>query len=164
MKTYEIKEVATKDEKELSKILKNVLDEYGFPLNSEDRKQAICEEYLNVFNKHDSFLFIIRNEEKLIGTAGIIPISNKNYKKEGYCELKHIYVSPSERGNGLGKEILKTCLKKAKVNGYKKCYLETLPYMTDARKLYTKSGFRSLDTPLIKKEYYNCEMWMEKAL
>ena len=32
---------------------------------------------------------------------------------------------------------------KAKEFGFKQCYLETMPYMTAAQKLYKKNGFKT---------------------
>jgi len=56
------------------------------------------------------------------------------------------------------------CLEVAKELGYERCYLETLPYMKSAVKLYKKTGFRVLDAPLGNTGHYNCSEWMIKEL
>ena len=83
---------------------------------------------------------------------------------ENICELQKMYFAPEARGKGLGSKMMKICLDKAKEFGYEKCYLETLPYMEGARKLYTKVGFKSLDKPLGDTGHYSCNMWMLKKL
>ena len=53
---------------------------------------------------------------------------------------------PKARGIGLGSKMMDICLQKATNFGFEKCYLETLPYMEEARKLYRKAG--STDSPV----------------
>ena len=56
-----------------------------------------------------------------------------------------MYFLPEARGRGLGHKMMAICLKEAKQKGFEQCYLETLPYMEAARKLYAKVGFKSLE-------------------
>ena len=83
---------------------------------------------------------------------------------ENICELQKMYFGLEARGKDLGSQMMDICLKRAKYYGYKKCYLETLPYMKGARKLYKKAGFTSLDGPLGDTGHYSCNMWMIKDL
>ncbi|NCP51185.1 MAG: GNAT family N-acetyltransferase, partial [Flavobacteriales bacterium] len=48
--------------------------------------------------------------------------------------------------------------------GFESCYLETLPYMEDARKLYAKVGFETLNEPMGDTGHYSCNLWMLKKL
>jgi putative acetyltransferase len=75
-----------------------------------------------------------------------------------------MYFSPELRGKGFGSKMMQRCLETAKEFGFEKCYLETLPYMIEARKLYTKSGFDSLTAPIGNTGHHNCTMWMLKTL
>ena len=83
---------------------------------------------------------------------------------EGICELQKMYFSQEIRQKGFGAKMINTCLNKAKEFGYKKCYLETIPFMESARKLYTKVGFESLTAPMGDTGHYSCSMWMIKTL
>ena len=60
--------------------------------------------------------------------------------------------------------MMNICLTKAKEFGFEFCYLETLPYMNAARKLYRKVGFQDLDTPMGNTGHYSCDLWMIKNL
>ena len=84
--------------------------------------------------------------------------------EENICELQKMYFSPKARGKGLGLKMMQICLKKASVFGFDKCYLETMSYMEDARKLYKKIGFTTLKEPLGNTGHYNCSKWMIKTL
>lgn len=64
----------------------------------------------------------------------------------------------------MGAKMMDLCLKKTKSFGYEKCYLETMPYMKDATKLYANSGFELLEGPRGDTEHYSCHVWMLKPL
>jgi putative acetyltransferase len=55
-------------------------------------------------------------------------------------------------------------LEKAKEFGFEKCYLETLPNMLAAQKLYQKVGFQYLEEPLGCTGHSSCPVWMIKEL
>ncbi|MCB0445655.1 MAG: GNAT family N-acetyltransferase, partial [Gelidibacter sp.] len=80
------------------------------------------------------------------------------------CELQKMYFLPEARGKGLGMLMMTKCLEKAKAFGFEQCYLETLPYMKAATKLYAKAGFESLKQPLGDTGHYSCNVWMLKKL
>ncbi len=75
-----------------------------------------------------------------------------------------MYFLSEARGLGLGTKMMERCLEKAKEFGYEKCYLETMPYMIDAQKLYTRSGFEYLEEPLGNTGHNACPVWMLKVL
>ncbi len=53
---------------------------------------------------------------------------------------------------------------KQKKRTYKNCYLETMPYMEAAQKLYKKNGFTNLEGPIGNTGHYSCNVWMLKKL
>ena len=60
--------------------------------------------------------------------------------------------------------MIKICLDRAREFGFEKCYLETMPYMKAAQKLYEKKGFEYIDAPLGDTGHYSCPVWMLKQL
>jgi putative acetyltransferase len=56
------------------------------------------------------------------------------------------------------------CLAYAKDQNFQLCYLETLPYMKAAQKLYLKTGFNYIDGPMGSTGHTSCNVWLTKAL
>jgi putative acetyltransferase len=71
---------------------------------------------------------------------------------------------PEARNKSLGKMLINECFDIARENGYNQVYLETLPELSNAVKLYEKCGFTYLDKPLGNSGHFGCDLWMIKDL
>ena len=161
MSILKIRKIQPKDNQEVAKVIREVLVEMGVPKVGTAYEDEALDDMYATYDSARMEYFIVENEEKIIGCAGIAPL--KGFEDE-ICELQKMYFLPEARGKGLGTQMMDTCLKFAKSEGFKKCYIETLPYMEDARKLYKKSGFKSLEGPQGDTGHYNCTVWMIKEL
>jgi putative acetyltransferase len=67
-------------------------------------------------------------------------------------EVKRLYVQPAARGQGWGARLAEALVREARAIGYHELRLDTLDWMTEARALYSKLGFRECapyyDNPL----------------
>ena len=108
-----------------------------------------------------SVYFVVESESQILGGAGVMPL-NKGPKN--ICELQKMYLHPMARGKGIGSDLLKLCLSFAKKNKFSLCYLETMPYMMNAQKLYKKNGFIYINAPMGDTGHYSCPIWMTKEL
>ena len=156
-----IREIKTEDDAQVAAVIRAVLVEMGAPKVG----TAYADEALDVmtatYAQNDRAYFVVDDGGKIIGGAGVAPLENF---EDAICELQKMYFLPEARGKGLGAKMMAICLEKAKSLGYDKCYLETLPYMTAATKLYATSGFQNLDGPLGDTGHYACNVWMIKTL
>lgn len=113
---------------------------------------AIAEQY----NKPGGALILLFDHEEPVGCIAV-------RKLEGEMgEIKRMYIRPSHRRAGYGKELVDKVLEVAFGLGYKTVRLDTLPDMEVAQRIYRDAGFyeiRSYRTnPIVGTVY------MEKQL
>lgn len=156
-----IREIEAKDNHIVAKMIRDVLLELGAPKVGTAYEDKTLDVLSEVYQAERAVYFVLEKEGKVVGGAGIAQLENSELT---ICELQKMYFSTNARGQGLGGLMMQKCLQAAKDFGYQQCYLETLPYMTSAVKLYEKSGFIALDKPLGDTGHYSCSEWMLKEL
>lgn len=162
MSNYIIREIKPEDNEQVKKVIQSVLVEMGVPKVGTAYEDASLNDMYSKYNQSRMAYFVVEEEGgKIIGGAGIAPLLNGDNK---ICELQKMYFMPEIRGKGAGASMMQTCLSYAKEQAYEKCYIETMPYMEQARKLYARSGFEALEAPLGDTGHYNCTVWMIRDL
>jgi len=85
-------------------------------------------------------LLIAKAGDVAIGCVGLRPL-----KSDGtICEMKRLYVRPSHRSTGLGRQLVERIVIEARAAGYVAMRLDTLQTMTAAQDLYRRMGFRDI--------------------
>lgn len=156
-----IRNLLPEDNAPLATVIRTVLMEVGAPKVGTAYADPILDTLYSVYDHPKSQYFVLLEDGVLIGGAGIAPLEGG---KAGVCELQKMYLLASARGKGLGGQLMEACLNFARSEGFTHCYLETLPYMKAAQKLYAKAGFDYLEEPLGTTGHYSCDVWMLKDL
>ncbi|UMB54275.1 GNAT family N-acetyltransferase [Lutibacter sp. A64] len=161
LNNFIIREIIAEDNPKIAKAIRSILIEFGAPKVGTAYADTALDTLSENYTNKKSIYFVIEKNSEIFGGAGIKKLDNYN---GNVCELQKMYFKPEARGIGLGSKMMDICLQKAKEFGFESFYLETLPYMEEARKLYRKTGFKDLDAPMGDTGHYSCNLWMLKNL
>ncbi len=136
-------------------LISTVLAEYG--LNSEpngaDQDVYDVERY---YQQTGGEFWVVEQSRKIVGTAAYYPIDRGNHA----VEIRKMYLLPEVRGKGLGQFLLHQLEQTIKTRGFEEIWLETATVLTEAVKLYKKSGYQ----PTTGVETQRCDLVYQKRL
>jgi ribosomal protein S18 acetylase RimI-like enzyme len=102
---------------------------------------GIVAGFINAFDATRERCWIAERKGKRLGAVFLV-------KKSGdQAQLRLLLVDPAARGLGLGKRLVRECVRFARRCGYRKVVLWTQSELAAARGIYEKAGFR-----LVSKE------------
>lgn len=119
------------------------------------------ETLAEIYSHPHSGYWVAEAGGEILGGAGLAPLAGAG---GDYCEMQKLYFKSKVKGNGLGRRMIALILQEALKRGYKHCYLETLPELNAAVRLYEAFGFRHLKTALGNTGHNSCEIRMMKSL
>lgn len=157
----EIREIKKEDNVQLAKVLRQVLIEMNVPKTGTAFADASLDSMFETYQTARSRYFVVEVGGEVFGGGGIAPLANYD---GNVCELQKMYFLKEVRGLGLGSKMIDLCLNFANQQGFDACYLETMPNMVDAQKLYLKKGFKYIDAPMGDTGHCSCPVWMLKPL
>ena len=111
--------------------------------------QEYVETHLDDFTSIEppqGIIYMVEIEGNVIGMGALRKL------EERVGEIKRMYIRPEYRGRGLGKQLLRKLLEKAREFGYSILRLDTADFMTVAQNIYRSEGFTERD------EYPGCEI------
>ena len=115
--------------------------EYAESLGIDLDFQGFEEELANLPGDYvppDGCLLLAVVNEEIAGCVALHPWDDT------VCEMKRLYVRPAYRRTGAGRKLAEAVIQAARDIGYRKMYLDTLPTMQSAQKLYLSLGFRPI--------------------
>jgi putative acetyltransferase len=80
-------------------------------------------------------LLLASTDSSTMGVVGLRPVHGED------CEMKRLYIRPLGRGAGLARLLSHSLINEARLAGYGRMLLDTLPTMTQAQALYRSMGF-----------------------
>ena len=156
-----IRPINQSDNKPLSVILREVLIEMQIPKKGSAYEDPELDDMFKAFQLPRSKYFVVEEDKEILGGAGISPLKDGD---TNICELQKMYFHKTIRGRGIGQKLIEICLNFAVESGYQKCYIETMPNMINAQKLYLKKGFQYINAPLGNTGHSACPVWMIKKI
>lgn len=156
-----IRKIQPSDNPFLSKIVKNTLAEFGANHPGTVYYDPTTDALFELFQKQGATYFVAEQNGEIAGGGGIYPTDGL---PPDTCELVKMYLLPQARGNGLGRTLIEKNIAFAKDYGYKKIYLESMPELKQALKVYAKFGFEYLKGPIGNSGHTGCSLWMLLSL
>jgi putative acetyltransferase len=83
-------------------------------------------------------LLLARDSNRVMACAALRPLTADT------CEMKRLYVRPDYRSLGLGRQLVDQVIAEARLIGYARMLLDTLPTMTGAQRMYERFGFKDV--------------------
>lgn len=142
--------------------------EYTDYLVENDEKFA---EYLEIQNYDDEIRDLTVKYGKPYGSLYIAKVDGalagcvamkKHEGEENTGELKRLYVRPEFRGKGYARKLSEKIVEDAKAAGYDALYLDTLPFLVAAQRLYGSMGFEVCEA--YNEDPMGCSIFMRKEL
>lgn len=158
---FTIRRIEQKDNAKMAQIIRAIFHELDAPKEGTAYADPILDVLSEVYVNSNEVYYVVEVGGEVLGGSGIAPLAGNT---TNICELQKMYFAPELRGKGIAQVLIEKCLTFAKEVGYEKCYLETLPFMTAAQKLYKKVGFQYTDSPLGCTGHGSCDVFMIKEL
>lgn len=142
---YLLRPIETRDDATIADIIRTVMPEFGATGSGFAINDPEVDWMSRAYAQPRSAYFVVERDGEAIGGGGVAPLAGGD---GGTCELRKMYFLPEARGIGAGAAMMARCLQAAREFGFSQCYLETLRGMDAAMRLYERSGFRRLESPL----------------
>jgi putative acetyltransferase len=149
------------DNQAIAAIIRSVLTDFGLNRPGTAFADTTLDRLSEVYNAPRSIYYVAKEDGIVVGGAGIAQLQGG---PANTCELQKMYLLPAARGKGIARTIIENCLDTARKENYMFCYLETMPELIQAVKLYEYFGFNHLDGPLGDTGHFTCINWMLKEL
>jgi putative acetyltransferase len=158
----EIRPLRPADDPAMERVIRRVMTEYGASgpgFSIHDPEVAAMSA---AYQPPSGAYFVAVRGREILGGAGVAPLVGGS--DASTCELKKMYLLTAGRGLGVGQRLLDRCLAAARDLGYRRCYLETLESMVEARRLYERNGFRPLAAAEGCTGHFGCDRWYARSL
>lgn len=157
-----IKPIEPADNKAIASIIRTALTEFGANKPGTVFYDDTTDHLYELFTAEPkSGYFIALQDGIIVGGAGYFPTEGL---PNNTCELVKMYLNATVRGMGLGRKMIDYVLAAAKQKGYTQVYLETMPELNKAVKVYEQFGFSYLDGPMGNSGHNGCDIWMIRTL
>ncbi|MFP4300207.1 MAG: GNAT family N-acetyltransferase [Spirulinaceae cyanobacterium] len=133
---FTIRSWETRDREKAANLIRDVLAEYSLPWQPDtaDRDVIAIEDCYLVPGGE---FWVVERDNTIVGTAAYYPIE----RGDRAVEIRKMYLSPTVRGQGLGKFLLQALEIAIQQRGFREIWIETASVLKEAVQLYEKSGY-----------------------
>lgn len=89
-------------------------------------------------------LLLASYDGEIAGCAALRPLQPLQSLQLDTGEMKRLYVRPPYRSAGVGRQLAAHVIAEARAAGYQRIFLDTLPTMEGAQRLYESLGFKQI--------------------
>ncbi|AUW93440.1 hypothetical protein BXT84_05305 [Sulfobacillus thermotolerans] len=140
-------------------LFRELVEEYGntrgFSLEFQNFS-AELEKLADIYARPSGSALLAFHKEHACGCVALKRL------EQGICEMKRLYVRPSCRGYGLGRQLVERIMELGQTLGYERMRLDTLESLTAALHLYRTLGFYEIprynDNPRPDVRYLECRL------
>jgi DNA-binding MarR family transcriptional regulator/GNAT superfamily N-acetyltransferase len=113
--------------------------EYGFDARFEALAAEVVSQFLRTFDAARERCWIAERDGERVGCVAVVRAS------DDVAKLRILLVDPRVRGQGLGRTLVRECIRFARATGYRTMVLWTVDILEGARRIYESEGFRLVD-------------------
>ncbi|ATU92832.1 bifunctional helix-turn-helix transcriptional regulator/GNAT family N-acetyltransferase [Phyllobacterium zundukense] len=115
-------------------------EEYGWDWTYEGLACEILGKFVANFDPAREAGWVAERAGQIAGSVFLMQSEDPTIAK-----LRLLYVEPSARGLGIGRELVATCVERARELGYRQIRLWTNDVLVSARRIYQATGFRLVE-------------------
>lgn len=145
------------DNATIANIIRHTLKEFGADKPGTVYYDNSTDHLYELFLEDKSKYFVATIDDEVVGGAGIFPSAGL---PNDTCELVKMYLLPEARGKGIASLLIDKCIAFAKTSGFDHIYIESMPELQTALKMYEKKGWVYLDRPMGNTGHTGCQLWM----
>lgn len=119
-------------------------EEYGWDVTYEGLVAEILGSFVKQFDAAAENAWVAERSGEIVGSVFLVRES------ASIAKLRLLYVEPSARGLGIGRNLVEACVTFAREKGYQTLRLWTNDVLVSARRIYQAAGFR-----LVKEERHH---------
>lgn len=160
-RSFSIRKIRESDNKYLGEVIRGSFLDYDATQTGTVFSDSIIDRLFEEYNKPRAIYYVLEINGIVMGGSGIQQLKNGDPET---AELQKMYLKKEARGKGYGRALLEKCIEFAKKADFKRCYLESLPELKDALRMYEYAGFQYIDSRLGDTGYYGCSLYMLKSL
>ncbi len=134
----EVKSYKAEDSVGVRDLILSILKaEYPFDMNA--YSETDINDISGVYGGDTSAFFVIKEGNRIVGTAGVKNDSEKT------ALLRRLFVDKNYRKKGLGTSLIQTAVGFCKKKGYKEIVFRATDRMKNAMQLLEKNGFKAVE-------------------